>query len=126
MDVDIPTPNPVLTERLRSARMREIVFEIASNAQFLYQTRVAKRSGRLALTAHASTEIGGAKHDRWIGVMAVSSRAVEYEAAHEFGYIHKAKKGKGRRVRASKGSPLGRFIPGAHDLNAVLEELASL
>ena len=107
MEVDIPDPNPALTAWLLSPRCREICFERASTAQWLYQSRVAKRSTALARAAHAHTEIGGARQDRWIGVLSVHS-GIEYEAAHEFGY----KAGKRRKP-----------IAGAHDLNAVLEEL---
>lgn len=114
MDVSIPEPNPALTAVLLSPRMRGFVAELANTAQWLYQSRVAKRSSALANAAHAHTEIGGVRHDRWIGVLSVHS-AIEYEAAHEFGYTTR----KGRRAKR-------RFVPGAHDLNAVLEELGSL
>lgn len=122
MEVDIPQPNPALTALLRSSRIREICFERAETAQWLYQARVAKRSSALARTAHAHTEIGGARHDRWIGVLSVHG-AIEYEAAHEFGYRSRGK-GPGRGKEGPRQR--GRFeIPGALDLNAVLEELGS-
>ena len=113
MDVDIPQPNPALTGWLQSLRCREICFAIAETGQRLFQARVAKRSGALALTAHAHTELGGVRQDRWIGVLSVHG-TIEYEAAHEFGYTSR----KGRRAKQ-------RYIAGAHDLNAVLEELDS-
>lgn len=108
MEVNIPQPNPALTAVLLSSRMRDICFERAQTAQFLYQSRVAKRSNQLALAARGHTEIGGRRHDRWIGVLSVHS-GIEYEATHEFGY----------RKTVRKYSP-------AHDLNAVLEELGSI
>jgi hypothetical protein len=114
MEVTIPEPNPALTELLLSGRMREIVFERATMAQALYQARVAKRSAALAGTARAFTEIGGVRHDRWIGTMLVG-QGLEYGASHEFGYMTR----KGKRARQ-------RYVPGAHDLNDVLEELGSL
>jgi hypothetical protein len=116
MDVDLAENPSAVGELMKSNRLREIVFSIAETAQWLYQSRVAKRTGALAATAHAHTEIGGVRHDRWIGVLSVSSRSVAYEAAHEFG--HTAHRGK-------QIGP-GQFIAGHDDLNAVLEELGSL
>ena len=113
MEVDIPEPNPALTALLRSARIREICFERAETAQWLYQARVAKRSTALARSAHAHTEIGGIRQDRWIGVLSVHS-GIEYEASHEFGYTTR----KGRKAKRRK-------VSAAHDLNAVLDELGS-
>lgn len=114
MEVHIPEPNPALTELLLSNRMREIVHERAVTAQLLYQARVAKRSTALARTAHAFTEIGGVRHDRWIGTMLLGE-GLEYGASHEFGHLTRG----GKRAKR-------RFVPGAHDLNAVLEELGSV
>jgi hypothetical protein len=107
MDVDIPEPNPALAAVLLSPAIRAICAERANTAQWLYQSRVAKRSSALARSAHAHTEIGGWRQDRWIGVLSVHS-GIEYEAAHEYGH-------KSRKARKP--------IAGAHDLNAVLEEL---
>lgn len=113
MEVDIPQPNPALARWLLSARCREIVFERAHTAQLLYQARVAKRSTLLAKSARAHTERGGVRHDRYIGVLSVHD-AIEYEASHEFGYTSR----KGKKAKR-------RYVSGAHDLNAVLEELGS-
>jgi hypothetical protein len=113
MDVDLHEPNPAIAAFLMSSRCRAIVSERAQMAQMLYQARVARRSSLLAKAARAHTEIGGVRSDRWIGVLSVHD-AIEYEAAHEFGYTSR----KGSRAKR-------RFVPGAHDLNAVLEELGS-
>lgn len=117
MDVDLKSDPSAVGAFMVSARCRAICFEIAEMAQALYQERVAKRTGALVRTAHAHTEIGGKRHDRWIGVLSVSSRSVAYEAAHEFGYS--ARMGKGM-VGPQE------FVPGYHDLNAVLEELGAM
>lgn len=114
MEVDIPEPNPALAAVLRSPAMRAFCFERAETAQFLFQSRVAKRSSALARSARAYTEIGGARRDRWIGVMLVGF-GLEYDPAHEFGYTTR----EGKRARR-------RYVAGAHDLNAVLEELGSV
>jgi hypothetical protein len=114
VDVDIPEPNKGLAQCLLSNRIREICAERANTAQWLYQSRVAKRTGELSVVARGHTEIGGVRRDRWIGVLSVHG-AIEYEAAHEFGY----KTRKGQRAKQ-------RFVPGAHDLNAVLEELETV
>lgn len=117
MDVDLKTDPSAVGEFMKSQRCREICYERADMAMMLYQAEVAKRTGNLSRTAHARTEIGGKRHDRWIGVMSVSARSVEYEAAHEFGYTKKVGHG-----------ALGprELIPGYHDLNVVLEQLGSM
>lgn len=115
MEVDLKQGPSAVGEFLVSQRCREICFDRADMAKLLYQARVAKRSGALARTAHAHTEIGGMKHDRWIGVLSVHGGIV-YEASHEFGHAQALGKGiEGPR----------RFIPGLHDLNFVLAELGS-
>jgi hypothetical protein len=121
VEIDIPEPNPALTQWLMSQRCRDIVMERAQTAQWLYQSRVAKRSTLLAKSAHGHTEIGGRRRDRWIGVLSVHA-AIEYEASHEFGHRSRGK-GPGRGKEGPRQP--GHFIPGAHDLNAVLEELGS-
>lgn len=116
MDVDLASHPSAVGAFMVSPRCRSICFEIAEIAQALYQAQVAKRTGALARAAHAHTEIGGIRHDRWIGVLSVAASTVDYEAAHEFGYtVH----------RGEKIGP-GEFVAGQHDLNAVLAELDSL
>lgn len=105
MDVDIPTPNRGLAEALLSPAMHRVVEERANTAALLAAAQVAKDTGDLARTAHAGTEIGGVDHDRWIGVMTLGRRGVDYAASHQFGTTRQ---------------------PGAHELNAVLEQLGSL
>lgn len=117
-DIDIPAPNRALTAVLRSERMRSIVFETAELAQALYRETVTKRSGRLAASAHVSTEIGGVRNDRHIGVLTVGVGAqgtVEYAAAHEFG----------ADIQVFGSEETVELHP-AHDLNRVLEELDSI
>lgn len=121
MDVNIPEPNPALTALLRSERMRDIVFQRAETAAALYQSHVAKRTGRLAESAHPSTEIGGVRHDRHIGVLTVGGGGVEYAAAHEFGTGDHPQSIKSLNRPAQLDVPQ----PGAHDLNIVLEQLGS-
>jgi hypothetical protein len=89
MDVTVPEPNEALTAVLLSPTMRTIVEERANTAAMLYQATVAKRTGRLAASAHAHTEVGGKYHDRWTGELLVgaigSLGTVDYAASHEFG-----------------------------------------
>jgi hypothetical protein len=119
VDVNIyPHPNPAVTAALRSAEIRSIVFEIGEVAHALYVDQVAKRTGRLAASAHVSTEIGGVDHDRWVGVLTVGGDGVDYAATHEFG-------------RQSDVHNLDDTVRtgghhAAHDLNRVLEELGGL
>lgn len=126
MEVDLN--RKFIGEVLLSGRIREIDFERAQTAQWLWQSRVGYDTGQLARSAHAFTEIGGVRHDRWIGVL-VFGTGLEYGAAEEFG--HRAGKrvqrvaGRLSKKRAAQINAARRFIPGAHDLNAVLEELGS-
>lgn len=124
MDVNIYHPNPALAAALRSSRMRSIVFEIAEQAHALYVAQVAKRTGLLASSAHASTEIGGVDHDRWVGVLTVggtgAAGTVDYALPHEFG--------RGEHPGSIKDLDSDQEIVqhAADDLNRVLEELGGL
>jgi hypothetical protein len=117
MDVTIyPDPNPALTEILKSGRMREIVSGRANLARDLYQALVAHRTGELAGSARASTEIGGVDLDRWIGVLTVGT---DHVLPHEFG--------RGEHPGSIKNLDGDEVVQqAAHDLNRVLEELGGL
>lgn len=95
-----------LTEFLVGPELRGIVEERINTAHMLFQAEVAKRTGMLAASAHAHTEIGGVKNDRWTGVLSVgaigSLGSVDYSASHQFGT---------------------RFQPPHRELNAVLDQL---
>jgi hypothetical protein len=119
MDVDIPEPNPALTAVLRSERIRDIVFERAQTAAALYQAHVAKRTGALAASAHPSTEIGGVRHDRHIGVLTVGGGSVDYALAHEFGT------GDHPQSTHNLDRVSNDITHAARDLNHVLEELGA-
>jgi hypothetical protein len=118
MEVDIPEPNPALTALLISPEMQALVLERAEVAKALYQAQVAKRTGALAASAQAHTEIGGVRHDRHVGYVTVGE-GLAYGAAHEFGVgdhpgsVHNLN---GRNI----------IHPAAHDLNRVLEELGGV
>lgn len=115
MEVNIPEPNEALTALLISPTMQAICLERAEAAKALYQAQVAKRTGALAASAHAHTEIGGVRHDRHVGILTVGE-GLGYGLAHEFG------------VGDHPGSVhnldgLNAIQAAAHDLNGVLEEL---
>lgn len=103
-DVNVPTPNPFIAEWLLSARCRSIMFEAAELYEALYREVVAKRTGRLAASTHVSTDVEG---DRWTGHLAVTA---PYAPAHEFGTDD-----------GDEG-----IVAGAHDLNLILDLMASL
>lgn len=110
-----PEPNEALTALLISPRLQAIVLERATMAQALYQAQVAKRTGALAASAHAHTEIGGIRHDRHVGILTVGE-GLAYGAAHEFG------------VGDHPGSVHNldgpnRILSANHDLNNVLEQI---
>jgi hypothetical protein len=112
--VDIPEPNKGLGEWLLSEDCRSPCLQVAELMQALYREDVAKRTGRLAASAHASTEIGGHRHDRHIGVLTVgglgAGETVFYALAHEFGV--------GKHPGSREGEPVQ---PAADDLQRVLE-----
>lgn len=122
MDVNIYEPNPAIEATFASARLRSIVFEIAEIAHALYVEQVAKRTGRLAASAHASTEFGEVYKGspRWIGVLTVGGRGVDYALPHEFGV------GDHPRSIHTLDAEENTIQHAAHDLNRVLEELGAL
>ncbi|OCB59140.1 hypothetical protein A5722_05140 [Mycobacterium vulneris] len=90
MDVTIyPDPNPAVTAALRSAATRVYLEERGQTAKMLYQAQVAKRTARLAASAHVDVGIGGVENDRLVADLVVGGRgslgAVDYAAAHDFG-----------------------------------------
>ncbi len=118
MDVTIyPDPNPGIGEALLGTGMRHAVGERANMAMLLYQAKVAKRSGALAASAHAHTEIAPVfkGQPRWVGVLSIG-RGLDYGLPHEFG--------RGTHTN-SKHDLDGKDIvqAGARDLNFVLAEL---
>lgn len=82
---NIPTPNPAIAALLRSDQMRTLMAGKANQARAIYQAIVARRTGRLAASARATTTIGGVRNDRWVGRLTVGDTSAPYAAAHEFG-----------------------------------------
>jgi len=126
VEVHIPEPNKALAAVLLSGEIRAAVEDRGHTAQMLFQAEVAKRSGRLAATARVQTEIGGVRNDRWVSHMIVGGQGalgtVAYGAAHQFGHWQdQAHQFDGDQELGESGT----FVEGAHDLNRVLEQLAS-
>ncbi|MBX9920006.1 MAG: hypothetical protein K2Y33_09310 [Mycolicibacterium frederiksbergense] len=118
MDARIPSkPNPFLTDYLRGGECRGIITERTNTALMMYQAEVAKRSAALAKSAHATVEIGGVQHDRWVGTLTVGELGIadDYVLPHEFGADD--------RYDANRGDPTFDETEGARDLNFVLESL---
>lgn len=109
-----PDPNPALSAILMEGRLAVYLGQVAGKIKDLYQARVAKRSGRLAESAHVQIERGGHRHDRWTAKVVVGGDFVRnpkdgftYGALHEF------------------GSPKDKLhFPPAHDLKSIVEEIA--
>lgn len=106
-DVDVPSPNPFITEWLVSARCRAILFESGELYEALYREVVAKRTGTLARSTHVSTDI---ENGRWTATLAVGSAEAYYAASHEYG--------------TDDGDE--HITAAAHDLNAILDAMATL
>lgn len=70
-DVDVPRPNPFLTQWLVGREARSMVFEVGEIAQALYRATGHKDTGRSARDAHVSTHIGGVDNDRWVSTLTV-------------------------------------------------------
>jgi hypothetical protein len=77
----------------------------------LYREVVAQRTGELARSTHVSTGVEG---DRWVAVMQVGFDGAPYAASQEFG------------AGEHPGSTKQHFQPAAHDLNTVLDMMATL
>lgn len=104
---DIPSPNRAVAGLLLDPKMRSVMVQAAEIAQALYREVVAKRTGRLAGSARIETFIGGQDNDRWCSRLIVDA---PYTASHEYG--------------VDDGDE--RIVAGHHDLNQVLNMLASL
>ncbi|MCX2716092.1 hypothetical protein [Mycolicibacterium sp. J2] len=65
----------------------------------LYRAGVAKRTGRLAASAHASVQVGGRRNDRWVGKVTVGD-GLEYAVLHEFGAKDQASRHRAARELA--------------------------
>ncbi|AVJ50229.1 neck protein [Mycobacterium phage Mendokysei] len=112
-NINIPEPNPAVAAVKMSPRMRGILEHIGHTAVLLYQARVAKRTRRLALSARATVEVAGARHDTLAGVVTVGGHGAGYALPHEFG----------ADVPLFGDHEEEHEQPAAHDLNRVLEEL---
>lgn len=117
MDAKIPTPNYWRREWLKGAQCRAVITERTHTAEMLYRAGVAKRSGALARSAHASVAIGGTSTRYWEGTLTIGDLGLagDYVLAHEFGAA--------QRYDSNKGDPTFDETEGAHDLNAVLHAL---
>lgn len=89
-------------EWLKGPEARELVQSRAARAEELYQSIVARRTGKLAASTRVELSIGGARNDRWVADMVVGQ---SYAASHEFGT---------------------QFQADADDLNAVLSMLGAV
>lgn len=107
-DVNVPAPNPFITEWLRGQQCRDLVTDAAELYRSLYHVFVAKRTGELAFSASVDTDIEG---DRWVAVMSIGNHIARYAASHEFG--------------TGRTDP-GHSLPPAHDLNMILDLVAQL
>jgi hypothetical protein len=102
-DVEVPSnPNPFITQWLLGSICKAMVREKCEKAAAAYVVEVTKRTGELAASTQVTVEREG---DRYIGLMTIGDEDTLYGAAHEFGTED---------------------FPGAHDLNTVLDLLATL
>lgn len=121
-DVNVPRPNPFITQWLISPQCRAMVFESAELYQALYRGIVAKRTGELAKSARVSTNIEGG---RWVGVMEVGNPTAYYAASHEFGTTG-ADLDTPRRDANSARGVFNQVHRGVRDLNKILNLMGAL
>lgn len=98
---------------LKGPECRAILTEIGEKALALWRARVAHISNRLAKSGYTTVDIGGFRHDRWVGELHFGQShdpGLLYGPAYEFGH---------KQYRST------RYVTGAHDLNVVLEELGA-
>lgn len=107
-DVNVPSPNPFITEWMAGPICRSIMFESAELYEALYREIVAKRTGELARSTHVSTGLEGG---RWTGILDVGFVGAPYAASHEYG--------------TGRTNP-DEALPAAHDLNTILDMMGSL
>lgn len=104
-----PPPNPALTHILMSSELRALCLLYATHAAQLYQARVHKDTGELAA---ATTATVGTLHtqygERYVGEVIVAS---DHFLPHEEGWTD---------------PETGQHYDGAHDMNAVLHQMANL
>lgn len=104
-----PPPNPALTHILLSSELRALCLLYATHGAQLYQARVHKDTGELA---DATTATVGTLHtqygERYVGEVIVAS---DHFLPHEEGWTDEH---------------TGETFAGAHDMNAVLHQMAGL
>lgn len=85
-NVNVPTPNPFVTQFLRSGAAKVLVTTAGNRLAAIYRFNVHKRSGALAASARVNAVMGGRKKDRWEAHVTVGDPLTAwYAASHEFG-----------------------------------------
>jgi hypothetical protein len=107
-DVNVPHPNPFITQWLVSAECRALMFERGEIAEALYREAVSKRTGRLAASTHVATEVEG---DRWVSMLTAYA---PYAASQEYG------------AGDHPGSTHRHHQEASHTLNEVLDLMGTL
>ncbi len=107
-DVNVPAPNPFLTQWLIGPECRSAVFQAGEMAEALYRQIAAKRTGRMAASTHVTT---GIENGRWVSLMTVTA---PYAPAQIFG------------AGNHPGSTHQHFQRASHDLNQVLDMMGKL
>lgn len=113
MDVKYSTAG--LRAFMTSPTLRRILEERVNTAEMLYQSQVAKDTGRLAAAVHTSVAVQPVFKGlpRLVGTLTVGGPGplggVDYAASHEMGHD----------VRDAGGQIVG-YAPPANDLNRVL------
>lgn len=104
-----PAPNPALTHLLLSSELRALCLLYATRAAQLYQARVHKDTGDLAAATRASVGTLHTRYgERYVGEVTVES---DHFLPHEEGWTDEQ---------------TGEHFAGAHDMNAVLHQMANL
>lgn len=114
-DINVYYPNKAMAEVMLSPGMGLFLDVLGQEVVNRYRARVAKKTGRLMVSATASTPVGGHKHDRLVSKVTVGGEIAVSEWKGKpfyYGVLH------------NFGSPTKRAqFPAHDDLKAVMETM---
>lgn len=116
-DVDVYYPNKALAQIMVGPGMKLVLETLGQEVVLRYRSKVAKKTGKLMLSAEASTPMGGHKGDRLVAKVTVGGTTAVAEkpwrgAPFYYGVLHE------------HGSPTKRAqFPAAKDLAEVMQTM---
>lgn len=133
-DINIYKTSLAYSEALVSPKLAFLLGNEALNVVRLYQSRVGKKTGRLAASADAKVRMGGHANDRLIGAVTIADESVVadwkgkpfyYGEFHEEG-TDGGSSGRGSKRAKRRKSESRLAKPGYHELRQVAQEWRSI